>query len=117
MKRANIANFFTEAELDAAVAAAPETVPYDPENPPTREEDWTPDKAILHLGLDDLRAQRAARRAAREAAAKAASVAQEKPKKPRAIQIALRIPPDVLARWKAGGPGWQTRMVQRLSAP
>ena len=45
------------------------------------------------------------------------SAAQEKPKKPRAIQIALRIPPDVLARWKAGGPGWQTRMVQRLSAP
>ena len=120
MKRANIANFFTEAELDAAVAAAPETVTYDPDCPPTREEDWTPDKAILHLGLDDLRAQRAARRAAREAAAKAAkatSAAQEKPKKPRAIQIALRIPPDVLARWKAGGPGWQTRMVQRLSAP
>ena len=120
MKRANIANFFTEAELDAAVAAAPETVPYDPENPPMREEDWTPENVIVHIGLEDFRAQRAARRAAREAAAKAAEAAeaaQKKPKKPRAIQIALRIPPDVLARWKAGGPGWQTRMVQRLSAP
>ena len=38
-------------------------------------------------------------------------------KKSPAIQIALRIPPDVLERWKAGGQGWQTRMVQRLSAP
>ena len=78
MKRADIANFFTEAEIEAMIRAAPETVAYDPDCPPTREEDWTPDKAILHLGLDDLRAQRAARRAAREAAAKAASAAQGK---------------------------------------
>ena len=82
--------------------AAPETVPYDPENPPMREEDWAPENLIVHIGLEDFRAQRDARRAAREAAA---SATQEKP---RAIQIALRIPPDVLARWKAGGPGWQS---------
>ena len=114
MKRADIANFFSKAEIEAMLRAAPETVPYAPENPPMREEDWAPENVIVHIGLEDFRAQREARRAAREAAAKAA---QEKPKKPRAIQIALRIPPDVLARWKAGGPGWQTRMVQRLSAP
>jgi len=29
--------------------------------------------------------------------------------------ISLRLPPDVLARWKAKGPGWQTRMVKVLS--
>jgi len=29
--------------------------------------------------------------------------------------ISLRLPPDVLARWKATGPGWQSRMVERLS--
>ena len=29
--------------------------------------------------------------------------------------ISLRLPPDVLARWKATGPGWQTRMVAVLS--
>jgi uncharacterized protein (DUF4415 family) len=29
--------------------------------------------------------------------------------------ISLRLPPDVLARWKAKGPGWQTRMVEMLS--
>ncbi|MFZ9345923.1 MAG: BrnA antitoxin family protein, partial [Burkholderiaceae bacterium] len=24
--------------------------------------------------------------------------------------ISLRLPPDVIERWKATGPGWQTRM-------
>ena len=28
--------------------------------------------------------------------------------------IALRLPPDTLARWKATGPGWQTRMAETL---
>ncbi|QJX03237.1 hypothetical protein HML84_02245 [Alcanivorax sp. IO_7] len=27
----------------------------------------------------------------------------------------MRLPADVLERWKATGPGWQTRMAQRLS--
>ncbi|MCK9513259.1 MAG: BrnA antitoxin family protein [Pigmentiphaga sp.] len=31
------------------------------------------------------------------------------------VAISLRIPESVLAAWKATGPGWQTRMVQRLS--
>jgi uncharacterized protein (DUF4415 family) len=30
--------------------------------------------------------------------------------------ISLRIPVSVLEQWKATGPGWQTRMVQQLSA-
>jgi len=29
--------------------------------------------------------------------------------------ISLRLPVDVLDRWKATGPGWQTRMAERLS--
>jgi uncharacterized protein (DUF4415 family) len=28
--------------------------------------------------------------------------------------ISLRVPPETLARWKATGPGWQTRMVELL---
>lgn len=28
--------------------------------------------------------------------------------------ISLRLPPEVIARWKATGPGWQTRMAERL---
>ena len=29
--------------------------------------------------------------------------------------ISLRVPVEVLDRWKATGPGWQTRMVAKLS--
>jgi uncharacterized protein (DUF4415 family) len=29
--------------------------------------------------------------------------------------ISLRLPPEILARWKATGPGWQTRMVEVLA--
>ena len=30
-------------------------------------------------------------------------------------QLTLRLPSDVIDRWKATGPGWQTRMADRLS--
>jgi uncharacterized protein (DUF4415 family) len=30
-------------------------------------------------------------------------------------QITLQLPLDVIERWKATGPGWQTRMVELLS--
>jgi len=29
--------------------------------------------------------------------------------------ITIRLPADVIARWRATGPGWQTRMAARLS--
>jgi len=29
--------------------------------------------------------------------------------------ISLRLPAEILARWKATGPGWQTRMVEVLA--
>ena len=32
------------------------------------------------------------------------------------VAISLRLAPDVLARWKASGPGWQTRMAAALLA-
>ncbi len=35
-------------------------------------------------------------------------------KNPRKL-ISLRLPADVIERWKATGPGWQTRMAERLS--
>jgi uncharacterized protein (DUF4415 family) len=39
-----------------------------------------------------------------------------RPRSPDAkVSISLRIPPEVLARWKASGPGWQTRIVATLS--
>jgi len=30
--------------------------------------------------------------------------------------VTLRLDPEVLARWRASGKGWQTRMAERLSA-
>jgi len=38
-----------------------------------------------------------------------------RPRSPNPRQmISLRLPPEVIARWKATGPGWQTRMARRL---
>ncbi|MBU1361186.1 MAG: BrnA antitoxin family protein [Gammaproteobacteria bacterium] len=31
--------------------------------------------------------------------------------------ISLRLPAEVVARWRATGPGWQTRMAERLARP
>jgi uncharacterized protein (DUF4415 family) len=31
------------------------------------------------------------------------------------MSISLRLPPETLARWKATGPGWQTRMAEVLT--
>ena len=31
------------------------------------------------------------------------------------VQVTIRLPFDVLAKWRATGPGWQTRMAERLS--
>lgn len=30
-------------------------------------------------------------------------------------QVTIRLPADVLEAWKATGPGWQTRMAEKLS--
>jgi uncharacterized protein (DUF4415 family) len=30
------------------------------------------------------------------------------------VAISLRLPPEILERWRATGPGWQTRMVEKL---
>jgi uncharacterized protein (DUF4415 family) len=39
-----------------------------------------------------------------------------RPKSPQAkVAISLRLPPETLARWKASGPGWQTRMAAVLT--
>ena len=29
--------------------------------------------------------------------------------------ISLRLPPEVIEQWRATGPGWQTRMAERLA--
>ncbi len=38
------------------------------------------------------------------------------PKSPNPRQlISLRLPPEVIERWRATGPGWQTRMAEQLA--
>ncbi|MEC5112200.1 BrnA antitoxin family protein [Xanthomonas oryzae pv. oryzicola] len=36
-------------------------------------------------------------------------------KRPTKASTTLRLPPETLERWKASGPGWQTRMAELLS--
>ena len=31
------------------------------------------------------------------------------------VQVTIRLPSSVLDRWKATGPGWQTRMAEQLT--
>jgi uncharacterized protein (DUF4415 family) len=39
-----------------------------------------------------------------------------RPRSPNPRQlISLRLPPEVIEGWRATGPGWQTRMAERLS--
>lgn len=39
-----------------------------------------------------------------------------RPRSPNPRQLfSLRLPPEVVNRWRATGPGWQTRMADRLA--
>jgi uncharacterized protein (DUF4415 family) len=89
--------------MAAAMAAAPDVPVFDPDNPPTQPGDW--DSAIVSHSLTELR-EKLAERHRRGPGKRTAK-----------LQVTLRIAPEILARWKATGPGWQTRMVERLSAP
>jgi uncharacterized protein (DUF4415 family) len=89
------------AAIKAAIAAAPDAAVPDDECPPMKSGAW--DNAIISHSLADLREQLAQRRT------------RGPGKKPARVAIQLRLPPDVLARWKSGGPGWQTRMAERLA--
>lgn len=71
----------------------------DPDTPPEITDDWVAEADLYH---DE--------KLVRRGRPKLAS--------PRQL-LSLRLPPEVIARWKATGPGWQTRMAEVLekSAP
>ena len=51
-----------------------------------------------------------------EALARAAVKKGGRPRSPNPRKlISIRLPEDVIERWRATGPGWQTRMAERLS--
>ncbi|MCL2657581.1 MAG: BrnA antitoxin family protein [Betaproteobacteria bacterium] len=100
MKHANISKpRFSQAEIGAAIAAAPEVATANADNPPTTDFDW--ENAIVSHSLPELQEKLAARR-------------RGPGKKPARVAIQLRLPPEVLEAWKATGPGWQTRMAEDL---
>lgn len=102
MKRTATSTKRIDPSLRAAALAAASDVPVlDADNPPTAPDDWT--DAIAHRGVAELREKLAQRRT------------RGPGKNPAKVAIQLRLPPDVLARWKATGAGWQTRMAERLA--
>jgi len=92
--------FFSPEQIKAAIAAAPEHAIYDPENPPTLPSDW--DNAIISHSLDELHEKLAERRG------------RGPNKQPTKKQVAIRLSPDVLEFFQAGGSGWQTRVDEAL---
>jgi uncharacterized protein (DUF4415 family) len=85
---------FSPEQVAAALAAAPDAPVADPDNPPTRPQDW--DGAIVSQSLPELRAKRDARRGPQKA--------------PLKVPTTIRFDADVLAALKASGKGWQTRV-------
>jgi uncharacterized protein (DUF4415 family) len=85
-------------EEDARLTAAAES---DPDNPPLTEEDW--------------KRMRPAHEVHPELVAKYLRRNRGRPKLATAKeQVTLRIDPDVLARFKKAGAGWQTRINDAL---
>jgi uncharacterized protein (DUF4415 family) len=42
------------------------------------------------------------------------AIGRPKSKNPKQL-LTLRLEPEIISHWKATGPGWQTRMAERLS--
>lgn len=92
---------FSPEQIASALAAAPDQAKTDADNPPTRPEDW--DSAIVSYSAQELREKLAERRT------------RGSGKRPRKQQVAIRLSPEVLAYFRATGPGWQTRLNEALS--
>ncbi|MEY6433588.1 BrnA antitoxin family protein [Thioalkalicoccus limnaeus] len=86
-------------EIAAAIAAAPDEAVPDPDSPPTRPEDWEDVVFVPGGGYPAVKAALDERRHTRGS--------QKAPPK-EAVSIGLS--PKVVAFFKAGGPGWQTRI-------
>lgn len=79
-----------EAKADAPVSFDPETDPYDPNDPAAV------DAFVAEARIVRTRGQRGEQKA------------------PKKIATAIRLSPEVVAFFKAGGQGWQTRVDEAL---
>lgn len=95
-----------EPELEAWLASEPEPDLTDPDDPEWTEEDFARAVGPEHLSRGELAAfPKTAERVAR----------MGRPRKPDAKQaVSLRLDPEVLEHFKAGGPGWQSRINAKL---
>lgn len=93
----------TPAEWEALMARAPGV-----DRAPTPEEDarWNNAVVVRSGGPQAVRAALAAQRKRGERGPQ---------KAPTKVSTTLRLPAETLARWKATGPGWQTRMAEALA--
>ncbi|GLK61361.1 BrnA antitoxin family protein [Azotobacter vinelandii] len=85
-------------DLNRVQALADDDIAADRDNPRTTPDDWA--GAVMKRG-DMVLGRTPGRRGPG--------------RKPAKVAIQLRLPPDVLERWKATGPGWQTRMAEDLA--
>lgn len=85
----------------------------------TRRNSSKPDEDLPELTVEMIRRGRfyiGGKPVSRAKGAAAVLKALGRPKSANPKQLlTLRLPQDVIARWRATGPGWQTRMAQRLA--
>lgn len=99
MKRAKV-----RIPTDEEEAAIQRGIALDPDNPEWTDEDFKnarPASEAMPRELYDALVERSKRRRGKQVA-------------PVKEQIALRLDQDVLERWRATGPGWQSRMGEVL---
>lgn len=89
-----------DAKAEAPIPFDPAVDPYDPNDAAAVETFWA-DATVTHAGkTESMQAvQRRARGPQRE---------------PRKVATAIRLSPEVVEYFKAGGPGWQTRLDEAL---
>ena len=98
---------YTDEEMARKMAEDPDAFPYDPRDAAAVEAFWK-DAAVVREGGP---------KAVREAWAERRRRGQRGPQKaPTKEQITLRLSPEVLAYFRATGPGWQTRIDAALKA-
>lgn len=86
------------------MARKPDPYLIDDENPEWTEEDFKRARPASEVLPPELYARLTARRPGQRGAQKA----------PTKVAVTLRLDPDVVAAFKADGPGWQTRINQAL---
>jgi len=97
-------------DWDKLIAEAPEHIddpecPYDPNDPASVEEYWKDAVEVDGGGPEAVRAALDERRRTRGVQ-----------KVPTKVSTTIRLSPEVLAYFKAGGKGWQTRIDAALKA-